>query len=244
MRFYSFFHYISFLFGHNSVLLFKSWIKYRKILIKSRLKTEFLRKCIRLGIVPSHLATFLSNFDTNLSCRRSINSFKHCKRRFIKKLLQIELSDTYSCIRAAHIHIYKLSHSLYRYIPMSVCNSFFIRQQGPLYSFFIKQHNILNKKFSRLVHEQQKNEYIDIKPVQYFYRSHSHPQSTHGEFRFSFKPFDKSTNIHHRDSEIIIDPHTFKEKTQQSLNINDKWFVNLSSTTVPNEVQILLQLGV
>lgn len=42
---------------------------------------------------------------------------------------------------------------------------------------------------------------------------------------------------------IEINLASFIDKAQQPLQINNKWFINLSSTIIPNEVQSLLQLG-
>lgn len=240
MRF-RFFNYISYHFGHNSVLSFKSWIKYRKIIIKSRLKAEFLRKCIRLNIIPRHLSTILPNFSTNLTSSRSISALKLCRHRFIRKLLQIELSDTYSCIRSAHTHIFKISRSLYRDIPMFVCNSFFTRQHRSLYSFFTRQQEKLINKFNRLLSEHYRDT-RDIRPVRYFYCPPSQSDSDHN-VNFSFKPVNNRNGAQGWGSEVRVDPSCFKGRPQLPLPLNKKWFVNLSSIQIPEDVQCLLQLG-
>lgn len=94
------------------------------------------------------------------------------------------------------MHIYKISRSLYRNIPMSVCNSFFLRQQRPLYSFFSNQYNKLQKKFNRLFSEQM-NEFRDIKPIRYFYRSPPHSPNTFAKSQeFLLEPQNKVANSH------------------------------------------------
>jgi len=43
---------------------------------------------------------------------------------------------------------------------------------------------------------------------------------------------------------ISIDPHMFNRKSVDVLeHVNDKWFLNLSGSTIPHEVSTLLQLG-
>lgn len=225
MRFHSsFFQYINFVFGQNTVLLFKSWIGFNKSIIESRLKTEFLRKCIKFNIIPPHVSNV--RFNANFFSHKSANDFKHWRLLFSKQLLQIEFSDTYLYIRAAYTQIYKLSRLLYRDIPLSICNSFFIRQQGPLHSFFINQHDKLNKKFDNLL-TKHRVKINDIKQIHYFYSSPTHSHTSARERRFYFKPLINLKNAQNRDLEIVIDPHSFKEKEQHSfLHINEKWFVN------------------
>jgi len=55
IRYYSFFIFISIVFDDFSLKLFKMWIKYHKINIKSTQDVRFLKFCINNDIVPKHL---------------------------------------------------------------------------------------------------------------------------------------------------------------------------------------------
>lgn len=51
-------------------------------------------------------------------------------------------------------------------------------------------------------------------------------------------PSSPSTNF-----QITLKPSSFQDPSPSPLHINDQWFVDLSSTQIPTEVQGLLQLG-
>lgn len=134
---------LSFWTNSNLTKLMKVWIKYRKLIKSKRAKTDFLHKCIRNNLVPSHVGNLLMNFENNFTHHRSIRSFKHLRYPFIRKLLCSELNNIYHSSRFAYAQIFKLSRTINYYILIvSVCNSFFIRQNGPLYSYFVKERNI------------------------------------------------------------------------------------------------------
>jgi len=63
-RYYSFFTFISIVFGDFSLKLLKMWIKHRKIIIKSTQRIRFLKFCINNDIVTKHLY-FLHRHNIN-----------------------------------------------------------------------------------------------------------------------------------------------------------------------------------
>lgn len=143
-------------------------------------------------------------FGSSMFDYRSNNSFKRLKDNFIKRLLHIELRDAYCLLRFTHTQIFKLYHSVSRCIPSYACDSFFIRQTGPLYSFYLRERTRFDKKLKHLM-VKCTNEKTVIRPIQYFSRVPL-PQSIPTEFfhpSFSFKPFvspshnfcDYETNI-------------------------------------------------
>lgn len=128
----------------------KAWMWYRKQIINNRIHTDFLHKCINNNIVPPHIGNIFNKYRGYFTHERSIKSFELLKQLFVKKLLRIELNDKYGSTRFAHTQIFKLSRNINCYIPLSVCNSFFNRQNGPLYTYFVNERNKLNKKFEFL----------------------------------------------------------------------------------------------
>ncbi|XP_071578466.1 uncharacterized protein [Temnothorax nylanderi] len=232
----SFFQSIKYQYGQYAVKSFKLWIKYNKIIIRCNLKIEFLRKCIEHGVMPSHISSCLARFDNSWFDPRTRGKYKHCKRRFARQLLHIELNDTFCYVRFAYSQIFKISSSLYGDIPMFICNSFFNRQSGPMYSFFVSQRARMDKKFTLLVSRSIDQSRNSMR-IKYFCSIPPTQQS----MKFSFEPLHAPPD--HSLIEVVISPDSVSEAPSTLNEINDKWFINLSSTSIPRDIQCLLQLG-
>ncbi|XP_077255641.1 uncharacterized protein LOC143893802 [Temnothorax americanus] len=57
------------------------------------------------------------------------------------------------------------------------------------------------------------------------------------------EPFHHPPNNSDLDIEVRINPGKFRDIQPPITQINDKWFINLSSVAIPNDVQNLLQFG-
>lgn len=202
---------IGYYFGHNAVRMLKLWIKYRKVIIKNSVKVEFLHKYISHNIAPSHLGSFLMNFHKNLNYQRSINAFQLFKTHLIRKLLQIEIRDAYCDTRFAHAHVFKLCRAIYCYLLVSVCNPFFLRQEGPLHSFFIPERGRLDRKFNFLF-RKHKTENNTIRPIRYYCSLPHHDLNSDNvsNSRFSFQLTISFSNTLNNEIEIEIVPNSFK----------------------------------
>ncbi|XP_071642143.1 uncharacterized protein [Temnothorax longispinosus] len=133
---------------------------------------------------------------------------------------------------------------MYKCVPTSVCNSFFERQSGPLSSFFRSHFYRINKKFEFFV-SKSIDRSANIGTIKYycnFPTEHSNPPEG-GDFQFSFKPTHRLYNDKRTEIEIKVSPESFVDTQSTFMQINDKWFVNLSSTVIPKDIQCLLQLG-
>ena len=126
---YLFFNFIRISFGIHAVRLLKLWINLRKSCIKNRLRTEFLRKCIRSDIVPPHVNFLLRNNFNFLSAKYN-NIYTRHRHIFIMKTLRLELRDTFNHIRNVISQIFKVTNSIYRYIPTIICDRFFNTQDS------------------------------------------------------------------------------------------------------------------
>lgn len=58
---------------------------------------------------------------------------------------------------------------------------------------------------------------------------------------FFFKPLSYLTNTLNNQTEVRVDPYSFSDGQKSLSHINEKWFINLSSTIIPN-IQVLFQL--
>ncbi|XP_077270690.1 uncharacterized protein LOC143901933 [Temnothorax americanus] len=129
---------------------------------------------------------------------------------------------------------------MYRCIPASVCNSFFNRQEWSLHSFCESSKNRINKKFEFLYFKHM-NQRKNIRPIEYFCNiSSEHRVLDNNNVTYSLVPFFNRSG---QKIAINIDPKSFTTPIPSLMQLNDGWFVNLSSTDIPTDIQGLLQLG-
>lgn len=162
---YSFFDYIKLRYGIVSVRLFKLWIKIRKNIIVNKLRAKFLRDCHNYQVFPAHFNNNLNNSNVHFYSYNSVHDFKRIKINFLKKLLKLEIDDSYRTIEYNYNQVYTVTKQLINNIPESVCNSFFGRQSGPLYSFYHVTHNKFDKKFKSII--RNNSNILNIKPIRY-----------------------------------------------------------------------------
>jgi len=194
------------------------------------------------NVTPPHIDKCFKTFK-NFTHPRSVNKFKLFKHAFTKRLLRIEINDFFSLSRFAHTQIYKISKAIYSRVAVSVCNSFFSKQMGPLLSFFCNQRDRLNKKFAFL--RSRRNAFHQKLDSIHYFCSFSSTSVNFGNLnnmKFSFEPPEPA--LHSDDIiDIKVDSGSFINNHYSLCDINKKWFVNLSSITIPKNVQSLLQLG-
>lgn len=228
----SFFEFIRRTFGFHAFKLLKSWIFFRKAFIKSRLRSYFLRKCISLQLTPAHVKS-ISRFNVYLfsyKCRRTLLSYT---RNFSSRLIKLELKDSYCYTRFVISKIYKLSRSIYKCIPEYICNGFFSRQDRSLHWFGLRERERLDNKLDWLVKKHLEN--TRVRPIRY---SYSFPQSSSSP-KFSLEQ-GNHTNQANQTIVTIVPP---KCVIADPFSVKNKWFKNLSSCQIPEDIQGLLQLG-
>lgn len=233
-NFISFFNYIKFKFGHKVLIMFKSVSKFYRIIINNKLRVYFLRRCISSDIVPSHVRC-LHNFDNNFFSYKVNNKFKHIKRKMVTQLLKLEIQDAFCRINYATSQLCTLAYKIYQIVPVSVCNEFYHTQYLSFRGLYGRELMRLNKKLNWLTttkvgHTQPNN-------ITYFFNPSSLNEET--PYSVSNLSFIPST---HSNLKIDISPPP-STHPQNPFLINDKWFINLSTTTIPIHIQSLLQLG-
>lgn len=216
----------------------KEWIKLRKHIIKTKLYLNFLRNCIRSKVFAPKFYVLTKKLGVSLFHIKSIRKIKQLSTAFVTKLIRTEIRDLYYKINFLQAQIYKVSNVIYGYIPVSVCNDFFSRQSGPLFSYFFKEQKRFDKRFKFFIKKQGLSELEEIEPIRYFYIK---PTQNNSVNKVLFKLHSDSHTDRGEVSEINVAPLSFVNIPQQVLK--DNWFVNLSTVTIPESVQRVLQLG-
>jgi len=238
----SFFNYIRYSFGDYSLGLLKDWMKYKRLFYKNKLRRIFCKFCIDNNIVPPHLLR-LHNVNVSVQHDYSKRKFNNLIETYTRKVLRLELDDTYRCINFAQTTLYKLERLIGRYLPGTVTNAFFSRQNKGNFYFFKNELKKLNKKMDWLKSKKIKSEFLKVEQINYTW-THSDFSSTNKHFSFNIA----SRGEHHSSasSEIVsLHPGSFKDLilAPSVTSLRKKWFLNLSGTSIPDNVQQLIQLG-
>ena len=128
--------------------------------------------------------------------------------------------------------LFRITNLITNTLPMFMFNNFYNTQSRSFHFHFLKERDKLDKKFHWLVTQHNSQILLKISPINYRWSiTHNSPSTlvpfhndNHNPLKFSFL---SNNNIH----------------PPSPLQIRDKWFVNLSPTHIPQEVQGLLQLG-
>jgi len=239
----SFFNFIRNTFGLYTVFLLKKWIHNNKDLVKIKARNKYLLHCKRSNLVPKHLIKHVAHnlrFYNDYSTRHAtIYSL-----RFIRLILNLEISDNFKRLKSLTVDTYRLSRAIENNLPVQVCNQFFSTQHMSLLKLVDKEKIRFNKK---LVWCSYNNSFTDrninkIKNIKYICeggRSNSQMDRTivlHGS---NTPTIERSNNIF----SVYLDPLKYADTPGMLLEPREKWFVNISNTVIPNDVIGLLQLG-
>src|SRR5436190_22632697 len=126
MRVYfsSFFEFVNYYFGHDTVYLMKKWIRHRKMLLRLEETISFLKKCLNNGVIPSHLNS-ISRLPINLHNNRLKRKFNKISKNCIRQILRLEIGDAYDRIRSLTTELCDIVRNISTLLPAALCDRFF-----------------------------------------------------------------------------------------------------------------------
>jgi len=176
----------------------------------------------------------------------------------MKNMLKVELSDAHNLLRHLLHRVARIIGTLYDWIPVLVLNEFFNKQ----YSWLRKLKELelvrINKKISWL---SKKNFTTALRIPSITYYCTIPPRSGLKNLRYNLRSTSNSvfqnsdppqfsvSPIPHIPSNSSYDININPDDYLSHLNVahldvlNNKWFINLSTINIPDQVQSLLQLG-
>jgi len=241
----SFFKFIRFTLGLYTVHLLKKWIHNNKDLIKTKARNKYLLNCKRSNLVPKHLLKYVAHnlqFFNHYTGRRAT----FYSLRFIRSILNLEISDNFKRIKGLTSEIYRLSRAVENNMPIYLCNQFFYTQQLSLSKLREKEKIRYNKKLVwnshkglSFVHNASFNK---IKNINYICSYDcSKTQQDLAVFRRGSN--NSTPACSNNNFSIDLDPQKYDDTPRMLLEPREKWFVNSSNTSIPADVIGLLQLG-
>jgi len=244
----SLFNFICVTFGIYALRLMKQWTKQSKSVVKHEFRIKFLKFCLEQSIIPRHLCRF-HNYKINITHPNSYKRYKKVKKHTINNILKIELNDSFRALHHSRTQILHLVRQISRHIPITICNSFFTKQDKYLRFFAEREKHSFDQKTKWLLEKSKKESIQHIKPVKYYcsFPMTNTCSSDNNILKNSDFPLISFTPPFQPDQQTIevnINPSTFPTDYNSSLTaIKKNWFLNLSSIDIPFEVQCLLQLG-
>jgi len=246
---FSFFNFIYHTFGPPTVYFMKEWIKHRLSIYKCKLRIRFLKLCIQYEVIPPHVFS-LQRFNVHLRDKSSIFKFNELKKSVIKRLLKIELNDSYRNLDSSRYCLFHLVRNITKCLPCTISDNFFKNQESSLLASFHNEKYRIDKKFKGLLDKQTREKHNNIKPIKYYWgvtTPHPPPTPSSNSRDYKFSLSNPSwDNLDTTDmGSVTIDPSNFSEHlpTSSLSSIRNNWFLNLSSVTIPPQIQCLLQLG-
>ncbi|KYN41561.1 hypothetical protein ALC56_04024 [Trachymyrmex septentrionalis] len=252
----SYFDFIRFHFGSHAVNCLKSWIKCRRLIVKNYVHARFIKQYILNDVTPRHLNIF-DNCSISFYSSSSDKKLSNLKSLMIKRILRIELSDSYRAIDRYRAWLFHLVDCISVFLPTNIGDEFLRTQGKSCHRFFTKERERLDSKLRWLINKKFKRPIVGIVPIQYSLDSVRKPvNSTSGNFFGSLgrdslvnpAPYVVDPSSFPTNSSpspmISIFPNSFPPQVPSSLStVRDGWFLNLSSCVIPHNVQCFLQLG-
>src|SRR5947199_468252 len=145
----------------------KWWIHLQKAVAKMKLRISFLIECIKQQVTPPHLKRF-SNYEINLHHQKSRAKYYSLFNGFIRRMLKNEICDAYRHIRALKVNILTCARSISLYVPTSICNAFFAKQNNALRYHYTAENKRLDRKFSWLLEKHKRKLIENIRSIRYY----------------------------------------------------------------------------
>jgi len=232
------FHFISFYFGVHVTSILKSWIDINYRIIRTYSKLQFLKQCKFRNIHPQHISNCAKTPVTvqNFKAIRKLNGVLH---NFKTELLEIEIFDIYKLIRYLNNELSLLSQDMSSILPPAIWNSIKRHHSISFNNLKYRLNRNHQKKLNGLIKKTSNEKINKIKRIQYSYHTtrNRYSQNTYSD---SSSKIQRVTN----NINIDIDPKKFNIDEMSLLkHTKNKWFINLSNTTIPQEVSTLLQFG-
>jgi len=215
------------------------------VFVNSGVESSFCLAHIRsvairtINFVNLHVAHNLRFHNYYLTRRAIIYSL-----RFIRLILNTEISDNYKTIKKLTADTYRLSRAIENNLPLHFCNQFFHSQHMSLRKLVYKEKIRFNQKIIWCSYNNSsinRNIYKTNK-INYTYIS----EYSHSQKDCKFVLHDSNDSIIDQSNNtflVQLDPVKYTNITKKLLEPREKWFVNISNTVIPKEVIGLLQLG-
>jgi len=230
-------NYIRHLLGPDISFLVKRWIDLNYKIIRVGSQLSLLKSCRAKNIIPRHIVhsvrinVYFDHFRSKRKLEKMLNDSRN-------RILKLEIFDLHRNINSMNIQLLSILQRLSNLIPVYTWNDIFQFYSESFYKFKLRMLNKNKKKLDWLEGEQRRKLLSNIKPINY-----NVTIDDRNNIFWNYN-YNDPENDHDNVINITLNPSSCKVNNDSSLdNTNEKWFINLSSKSIPTEVSNLLQLG-
>jgi len=232
--------FIQSVFGQHVSATLKRWINTNYRLIKATSQVHFLKTCKLNNVIPSHLS-HIYNIKVYSNHYKTTKKLERLLYNSQKKILQIEIFDLHRLIDSLYKELSCLSSRLINSLPAHIWNNIHKFHYNSFKNF---SHRLLQRhkmKYFWLTYNNNMNMIMKIKPIQYCCLQ-SNLENGNDNKKYVLPTYH--LNPDKIITQVNVDPKKYMNHITNPLNhTNNKWFINLTDTTIPPHVSILLQLG-
>jgi len=225
-------------FGSEVFELYRSWnsLNYKFIRIVCRLK--FLKHCKNHSLFPSHLSRFTYE-GFHLVDHRSQHKLSKLLHSTKRRILNIEGYDLHRILQKIKQEISIISKNLSDLLPAYIWRDIHDRNHWFFEKYRHKIQLVNDRKISWMTKKKDSVIIDNIKNINY--------QAVYDNNKNTTTFFSDEIEVSNDSMvkyNINICPKKFeKELNREAIQINKKWFINLSDHNIPLDVTKLLQLG-
>jgi hypothetical protein len=218
-------------FGAQITSLLKQWIDANYKLIKAKSKLYFLKSCKYNRLTPPHLSNNYER-DFHLFHYKAKKKLERILTNFKLNILNIEIFDLHRQIHLFHRTELRTAFVLSNELPTQIWNAIHKHHTTSFHNFHRRTSERHYKKFIWLLNNKNIKQINEITPINYSVTTNNEGN------QFSNNSFIND------NYNINIEPKIPMLSAIGPLDYtNDKWFLNLSSVSIPESVSNILQLG-
>ncbi|XP_036348032.1 uncharacterized protein LOC118757427 [Rhagoletis pomonella] len=140
--------------GEHICLYLKHYSKQKQKLAKQITQLKFLLECRRYELTPNYLTNATKNININTTSQKIKAKVEKTKRMFLKKILNLEITQTNMNIKATRDHINYAERKLVRILNETEFNSTISHQNFLSQRITKERESIQTAKLERLKHKQ------------------------------------------------------------------------------------------
>jgi len=225
-------------FGSEVFRLYRSWnnLNYKCIRIVCRL--AFLKHCKNHLLFPSHLSRF-SDEGFHLVDHRSQHKLYRLLHSTKRRILNIESYDLHRTLQKIKQQLSIISRNLSDLLPAYIWRNIYDSN----YWFFEKyRRRIQQANDKKILWMRQLRDSVAVDKIKNInYQAVYDMNRNTTTYKLDGLEDNNDSLVKYN---INISPKKFKnELSKQAIQINKKWFINLSNHNIPLDVTRLLQLG-
>ncbi|XP_036340372.1 uncharacterized protein LOC118749680 [Rhagoletis pomonella] len=140
--------------GEHTCMTLKCYSKLKQKLAKQMAQLKFLLECRKYNLLPNHLTNAIKKVNINTTSHKLKAQTEKTKQLFLKKILNIEITQTNMNIKTSKTHLHHAQQQLKHSISKIELDSFICKQDCISQRIKKERETIQTSKLQRLKYQQ------------------------------------------------------------------------------------------